>query len=806
MQPRFQRVAHLSILLVGIIVGQFILYGPSLIGRKILLPLDLLAQPGWYLPMTPEVRKIVPHDLALSDQVLQFETERLFTAAELRAGRLPLWAPYQYAGVPLVWPKFSPFVLMQVAWESPVVLAWVQLVEAVVAGVGAYLFCRRALEVGFWPAVIVGWCYPLTGFFVFWQGLPTCNAVYWLGWILLAVDRAVLRPSIPTIAALSAVTCLVLISGHVDVAGQTLLASGLYGLWRIGDTYKRKSWQLQGLKAVGSLTIGWTLGFFLAAPHVLPLVEYAGTGSRMQSRAGGKEERAPGSIQQLPQVVLPDMYGATTTGSLRIVPFNQIEASAAVYAGVLATLLAAPLAWCSRRHRSFMIFSIIAGLLALSWCLNVPGIVSVLRLPGLRMLSHNRMVFFTSFLILALAAIGLDALWRGQVQQKAWFWLPAVLLGGLCAWCVQSARYLPEPIATEIGTMVAQGKPRDWVRTADDVRTLQNWFIRAYGVAGALCALGAAGWVILLSRQKWQRVLVPVMACLMTTDLLWFAYGRSAQCDPKLYFPRIKVLEDISKSLPGRVVGFTCLPATLAQTHGLLDIRGYDGIDPAQIVQLTASAATSTSPKHAYAIMQWFTPEIGLGVPDQLRLSPILDMLGVRYVIFRGTPPRGFVPHFEHDDYWALINQSALPRAFIPQRIQFVADATERISNLSSSFFNPGELAYVELPVSLPDDCRGDARIVSETPTNIKVAIQMQTPGLVVLADQWDKGWRATLDGKPVPILRTNHAVRGVVVPAGNATLEFRYMPGSLVIGLWLAAMAAVLIGGAVGWHLFTRR
>ena len=29
-----------------------------------------------------------------------------------------------------------------------------------------------------------------------------------------------------------------------------------------------------------------------------------------------------------------------------------MESSAAAYAGVLATLLVAPLAWCSRRHRS----------------------------------------------------------------------------------------------------------------------------------------------------------------------------------------------------------------------------------------------------------------------------------------------------------------------------------------------------------------------------------------------------------------------------------------------------------------------
>ena len=47
------------------------------------------------------------------------------------------------------------------------------------------------------------------------------------------------------------------------------------------------------------------------------------------------------------------MYGTGQTGSLRLVDGrNEMESSAAAYAGVLATLLVAPLAWCSRRHRS----------------------------------------------------------------------------------------------------------------------------------------------------------------------------------------------------------------------------------------------------------------------------------------------------------------------------------------------------------------------------------------------------------------------------------------------------------------------
>jgi len=79
----------------------------------------------------------------------------------------------------------------------------------------------------------------------------------------------------------------------------------------------------------------------------------------------------------------------------------------------------------------------------------------------------------------------------------------------------------------------------------------------------------------------------------------------------------------------------------------------------------------------------------------------------------------------------------------------------------------------------------------------------METPGLVVLTDRWDAGWRAYVNGRRVPILRTNHAIRGVLLPAGVSRLEFRYAPASFTWGLGLAGLAAVVL---LAWSLFAAR
>ena len=780
------RAGRLLIVLVGIIAGQAILYGPALVGEKILLPLDLLASPGVYLPQTPEMEKIVPHDLALADLVLQFEPERRFTAAEIHAGRFPMWTTYQYAGSPLVWPKFSPFILLGSLVLSPVILPWVQLLAAMISGFGFYLFCRRALGVGYWAATIPAWCYPMTGFFVFWQGFPTCGSVYWFPWLLLAVDRTVRRSSLIAWVGLSVVTCLVLISGHIDVAGQALLASGLYATWCFWDAYGERWYQAQARTALITLATGWCLGFLLAAPHLLPLLEYAQTGARMEHRRGGEEERPPVGMSALPQTVLPDLYGVKRAGNMRITSGNQIESSAAIYAGVLATLLVAPLAWCSRRRRSFNVFCSLLIFLGLSWCLNVPGLVDLLRLPGLNMMSHNRLVFVGSLAILAMTSIGLEALLCGEVSRRPWFFLPGTVLAALGIWCFFRACRLPDPVAAS----------QQWA--------IQMWFIRSYSVAGLMCGLGVAGWGLLSSQNGLRPWFVPALGILLVGDLLWFAHDRSAQSDPALYYPRIPVLEEIAQSTNSRVIGYKCLPATLAQTHELRDIRGYDSVDPGRLMALMDLAVDPRfrANMYKYAMTQWFLPRIEFG-QDGIKLPPVLDMLSVRYVIFRGAPQPPFRPAFQGNDYWALMNQAAVPRAFIPRRVEMVTDDDERLGKLASAQFDPRAVAYVESFVSLPDECRGEAEISAEIPTHVTVSVKMETPGLVVLTDLWDKGWRAYLNGQPVPILRANHAVRGVVVPAGLGTVEFRYESASLALGVRLAILAAIIL---LGWLVIVAR
>ena len=208
-----------------------------------------------YLPQTPGFAKLVPNFVAknyiLSDPILQLEPPNSLTAREVRSGRVPLWESNQYAGVPYRWPRFSPFFALRYVFTSPVAIAWRQLFLAtVVAGLGQYLFFRHVLLVRFWPAALAAWCHPLTGFFVFWQSYLAQFSIVWLPWMLLAVEMTLCRSPWRWGPVLALLTGLNTIGGQPDLAGQILLASGIYAVGRFVHLYWRRWFDWQALRAV----------------------------------------------------------------------------------------------------------------------------------------------------------------------------------------------------------------------------------------------------------------------------------------------------------------------------------------------------------------------------------------------------------------------------------------------------------------------------------------------------------------------------------------------------------------------------
>ncbi len=805
-----RRFFRALIVLGGICFTQAVLYGPSLLGYRILLPLDILKVDRCYLPQLPEMRGYVPLNRIMIDEVTAIEMRRWFAVREVREGRLPLWNPYNFCGAPFLAANntavFSLFRLPDYLWPGPTVIAWVQLLKSLVGGCGAFLFFRRAMRVRFWAATLGAWAFPVLGFFVLWRAYPVSFTAIWLPWLLLAVDAAIRKPGGLGGPLLAVVTCLMLFSGHAATAVQVLLVCALFALFRLVTVC---GWPAmfgsRGLKSCAAVVGGLALGALLSAPQSLPTVEYLRTSFRVQNRAEGLVEEPGIGMVALPQFVLPNFYGSEQRGSRYVPPGGRWDADSGVYlsrgsraeggpqayAGLILTLVVAPLAWASRRHRAWSAFWIGGGLFAAAHLLQVPILASVFDLPPLDLLKNNRLTFFTAWCVVAMAVLGIDVLLRRRTLRFRWSVVPIVVLAGLGAWCLYRHFVLPRAVLEGL-------RPSSF----DPVELAQGWFAKMY-LAGALqCGLGLFLWAVILWRANARWLPLGVILCALG-ELLWVNYGVNPQCDPALYYPRIATLEALSRQEPGRVCGYYCLPACLNLTHDLKDIRGYDGVDPARLIELLRLVEDQHGQRFVrpvYAYTQLF-PAVD---------SPIMDMLNVRYRIDRGRPPGAVEPLLSGNDYFVLERPTALARAFIPRRSRWSSGKEETLAQLRSVDFDPRRMAWLELEDNQPrpelpsEPSAGKVRIDHETSSHIVLDVAMESAGVVVLADLWYKGWKATLDGVEVPILRANHALRGVVVPAGKSRLEFRYEPASFRLGVTVFLGSFVLLVvwmGASSWR-----
>jgi hypothetical protein len=836
-EPR--RAVRVAVLLVGLLLPQVVLLGSSLWGGTILLPLDVLAQGTTYVPpATPGAEPPPPKDPLQSDLVFQAEVYRRLVVDEVRAGRLPLWNPYNYCGHPLLAANqpgaFSPYRLLDYLWPSPVALAWGAVLRAVVAGTGMYLLARRAMGVGWLAAAGGAWAFPLTGTLVLSGGYPGAAVVSFLPWVLLAAEAAARRPSGRSVAALAAAVAATLLAGHAAFAGQVLVVATVYLAARVfmgwaggpapgadGGTSRRR--RLAG--AVAGV-VGLAGGMLVSAPQTLPTVEYLRSSNRIAERASGAEEK-PAGAAALVQLVLPYAYGSTQWGSAYVGPgeSNRIESAAGGYAGLLAVVVLVPLAFADPRRRRWAGFLAAVVGMAVVPTVGVPVLDLPFRLPPLSLLRNNRLVFAAAFGLVALATLGLDALARRPAAVRSRAGRAALAAGlllavGLAGWSgARAAGGLVGPDGQDLHPALARQAADDPAADAAAAAAAANpavllwpdawapavgydaawWFGLMYSNGLLLSAAAGVGVLVVLwatSRDAaagrvaaGRRLALPaIVVAAVVAEMTAAAAGVNVRGDPSLYYPRLRWMDAVAARGDGRVCGVFALQPNVLASHRLADLRGYDAADPQPTVDLVRLArdrrVPDVSPPFAVTLLM---------TVDPFRPGPVADLLGVRYLVGRGPPPPGLAVVWAGDDYWVAENARALPRATVPRSVRVLADRAERLAALGAADHDPAAEAVLEAPG--PAAGEGTARIVGELPGRVRIEVDMARGGLVRLADAWDAGWRATYDGRPIAVVRVDHALRGVEVPAGRGVVEFSYEPASFRWGLILAAVAA---GGLV--------
>ncbi len=602
----------------------------------------------------------------------------------------------------------------------------------------------------------------LSGFVTFWSAWPLASVFVALPLVLLGARRLARgRPG--GFAAQTAGWTLALVAGHPESLLHLAGAVGLIFLWELRhspDASRR-------LRAIGGAVGAGLLAAALAAPALLPFLEAlpqthdfalrrAGSAAHQNSLPLG--EAAASALGAL----YPHAFGQHWSPRGEDLPARFDDASG-VFAGGLALALAL-FACCSPRARPERWPFAALGLFSFAVSIGLPGIAGgVGRLPLFDMALNGRLAGVAAFCLAVLAALGFEAALQtsGARVSLAIAGTGLALLVGGVLWRTAMARHGLDSAAHDRGLL--------WLVLPVLLAALAGYLLRRNRRALAL------SWVALL-----------LVGHTLELPRLYHAFPA------QLFYPPVEELRTLpAAGEPYRVtgLGFAMVPAQSA-LYELEDVRAPQ--------PMSHRRWAATQPLWCIAQGIWFCRVDDLG-------APFLSASNVRFAIAEPDAPQ--------PTGWRLVvrganaaifeNPGALPRAFAPRQVVRVSSsepwATTRESMARASDFS--EIAWIEAddgPFGVVENGRARVSARADGP-DLWLDVDAEEPAWIVVSETYWQGWRAIDgEGREIPLRFANLAFLGFRVPAGEQRIHLIYRPRSFSLGVALAGLALLGIGGTV--------
>ncbi|HEY7954378.1 MAG TPA: hypothetical protein VII38_03760 [Polyangia bacterium] len=150
--------------------------------------------------------------------------------------------------------------------------------------------------------------------------------------------------------------------------------------------------------------------------------------------------------------------------------------------------------------------------------------------------------------------------------------------------------------------------------------------------------------------------------------------------------------------------------------------------------------------------------------------------------------------------------EGAAPRVYLAQDARPVKSDAAALLALAAPDFVPGASATIAFGEARR--AAGRCTLTHYLPESVALSCRCSAPAYAIVSDGIFPGWRATVGGKPAPILAANLAMRAVPIPAGLSAVELRYAPTHLRLGVCgtLAGLLFALVLLFVDWRARRRK
>jgi hypothetical protein len=167
----------------------------------------------------------------------------------------------------------------------------------------------------------------------------------------------------------------------------------------------------------------------------------------------------------------------------------------------------------------------------------------------------------------------------------------------------------------------------------------------------------------------------------------------------------------------------------------------------------------------------------------------VFNMLNTKYFI--GTNPQNGQPIVEQ-------NPGALGAAWLVKSLRFVNSADEEMLALDNfiasdtAIINKNEQA--KIPFQPVFDSAASIKLVENINDKIVYQFTAASNQFAVFSEiYYPRGWKAFIDGKETEIVKVDYLLRGLPVPQGSHTIEFRFKPAAYALGDTISLVVGIL-------------
>jgi hypothetical protein len=813
----WREVALLAVLPVLISVAML---WPALLGQGVLASTDAVTYDPFIGDGKPGIEPPISANPMTGDPVDQLIPWRLYARGELRAGRFPLWNPYNAFGTPFhanyQSQVFSPLNLLSLALPPVWGLGFIAALKWTLMGLGMGLLLRR-LGLGLPTAIFGSVAGQLMGPITAWLQWPLAEALVWTPWLLLTALCWIETRRMLWLVAFGALVAAEMLAGHVESAFHVFLLAGALIVASVGAStmLMREKWlRLGALLGIGSLGIG------MAAAQFLPMLGILADSWQWVLR----ENSTTYLVALPPEAALtflsPNGFGWADSWNG---PLNWLEIN--VYVGALTLLLAAwglASAAFSRRitdnqpdgtflrrvgdalsPRKEWFWALVAATGA-SMAYGIPPLSLLRHLPGFSSSLNYRMIVVAGIGLIVLGAMGLQRLLEYRVG-----WRRLVTGYGLLV-----------TVFLGVGLFFLVDGVGVWfVSSRDALAYMHAWKMWA----GVLFCAGAALILARVAGLLNSRALAVLAIGLLLVDLGRANWNFNVTSPASTFYPGNEMTDFLSgRGITERVAidGFWAESNRLL-SYRIPDVRYYDPLvsNRYQTFMRLMSPRTFASPYAA--------PRIHL-ILDQPSAA-LMSLLGIKWLVttsnfnpntWQPVPQKGpiYAPWINRNSFVAWENRYANPYSYLASRIIVVPDEQAARQRLKEIKLEEIREVMLEDPAGLPPEMASASngqplteaevdslQVVANIPGTVRVNLRTEKSRLLVVNESWSDGWRALVDGTETPIYRVNYLVQGVVVPPGEHEVVFNYDPPIFKVGLVVSGVSLLGWLGLLGLGLRKR-